>query len=365
MTTEVQAVMNLFLMQLQTTITRHGLVRSLALAMCLVTSAGWAQTSGSAMGKGNDEWFHRFEEHRQGPEQTERFTKTIKLGRQGSLDLANITGDIVVSPSTGDDLTIDAVKRVRSRDDNAKQWLDELIIDVLERPGRVEVRTTYPHRRGPDGFSVDYTVRVPIDAAVSLRSVSGDIRVSGIKGEVRAETVSGDARALDVTELVQAKSVSGDVEVANASSESQLIASTVSGSLMARSIKARGLEIETVSGDLRLENVTCERARVHSVSGNLDYSGPLARNGRYDMNSHSGDVRLAVGSDIGFELDASTFSGTIRSDLPLTYQGQRSSTRDDERREGRDSRSIRATFGDGSASLELRTFSGDIVIAKR
>jgi DUF4097 and DUF4098 domain-containing protein YvlB len=213
---------------------------------------------------------------------------------------------------------------------------------------------------------VDYTVRVPVDAAVWLRSVSGDIRVTGVKGEVRLETVSGDTRVADLTALAQAKSVSGNVEVVNASSDSQLTASTVSGNLTIRNLKARGLEVETVSGEVGLENVTCERARVHSVSGNLDYSGPLSKNGSYDMNSHSGDVRLNVGADVGFELDASTFSGTIRSDLPLTYQSGRASRRDDNERDGgHESKSVRATFGDGSATLELRTFSGDIVIAKR
>ena len=34
-------------------------------------------------------------------------------------------------------------------------------------------------------------------------------------------------------------------------------------------------------------------------------------------------------------------------------------------RAGRDSHSMRATFGDGSATLVIHTFSGDIVIAKR
>jgi len=34
-------------------------------------------------------------------------------------------------------------------------------------------------------------------------------------------------------------------------------------------------------------------------------------------------------------------------------------------RRGNDSHNIRATFGDGSATLSIRTFSGDVVIARR
>ena len=80
------------------------------------------------------------------------------------------------------------------------------------------------------------------------------------------------------------------------------------------------------------------------------------------MNSHSGSVRLTLINPPGFEVTANTFSGSIRSDFPLTIGG------DSDRRGGRPeitSRSIRATFGDGSATLTLRTFSGNIVIEKR
>jgi hypothetical protein len=64
-------------------------------------------------------------------------------------------------------------------------------------------------------------------------------------------------------------------------------------------------------------------------------------------------------------LTASSFSGSIRSDFPVTIGGD--STRDGDSRQGRrpgnDSHNMRATFGDGSATLDLRTFSGNIVIS--
>jgi DUF4097 and DUF4098 domain-containing protein YvlB len=53
-----------------------------------------------------------------------------------------------------------------------------------------------------------------------------------------------------------------------------------------------------VSGDVRLDDATIERADMKSLSGNIDLTGQLARNGRYEITTHSGDVRLAIG-DIG------------------------------------------------------------------
>jgi hypothetical protein len=64
-----------------------------------------------------------------------------------------------------------------------------------------------------------------------------------------------------------------------------------------------------------------------------------------------------VNGETGFELDATTFSGSIRSELPLTVTG-------DIRNRGIRKALTRATYGDGSAALTIRTFSGDIVIAK-
>jgi len=74
-------------------------------------------------------------------------------------------------------------------------------------------------------------------------------------------------------------------------------------------------------------------------------------------------LRLTLSNPPGFELAANSFSGTIRSDFPMIIGGDRD--RDRGRRRGGNNRSIRATFGDGSATVTVRTFSGEIVIAKR
>src|SRR5207247_7698495 len=123
-------------------------------------------------------------------------------------------------------------------------------------------------------------------------------------------------------------------------------------------LKSRAVELSSVSGDVALTGVSCERLAVKSVSGNVEYSGTLAKGGRYEVNTHSGTVRLGLSNNIGFELDANTFSGSIRSELPLTTGVGRDADR-------RRRNSIHATFGDGSAILNIRTFSGDIVITRR
>jgi DUF4097 and DUF4098 domain-containing protein YvlB len=294
-----------------------------------------------------------------GSEQTERFSRKVRVGRDGRVSVSNISGDIVVSAGSGDEVSIEAVKRARG-----DGGLASVRIDVEERGGGVYVRTTHTGRN--DHASVDYTITMPATAAIEVHSVSGNVKVTGIHGSVRADSVSGNVTSTDTPKLETAKSVSGDVTLSGVTTDGDLSAGSVSGSVVARNVKVHALEIGSVSGDLTAADVSCDRLTAKSVSGSVDYTGAITKGGTYDINVHSGDVRLKLANPAGFVLNANSFSGSIRSDLPLTIGGDSSRDRDrGGRRSGMDSHSMRATFGDGSATLTVRTFSGDIVISKR
>ena len=296
---------------------------------------------------------------RGGPEYTENFSRTVRIGRTGALDLQNVAGDISVTGGGGDDVRIEAVKRVRHPNEaEAKALLSEIEIEVADRGGRVEVRTEYPRRRNWSG-GVDFTVSVPRDASVSLRSVSGTVKVTNINGELRAETVSGDIITMTAKKLRVAKTVSGDVEISESEAD-ELSLGSVSGDVIVNRLKGNGFDAQSVSGDLRLTDVEIDHASIRSVSGDIDYSGRLARNGRYQFQSHSGDIRVTPADAKGFAIEASTFSGDVRSDYALTLQTSPGNSFTPGR-----NRSVRGSFGDAGATLTLQSFSGDIVIVKR
>jgi len=294
-----------------------------------------------------------------GPEYTENFSRTVRIGRTGALDLQNVAGDISVTGGGGDDVRIEAVKRVRHPNEaEAKALLSEIEIEVADRGGRVEVRTEYPRRRNWSG-GVDFTLSVPRDASVALRSVSGTVKVTNINGELRAETVSGDIIMMTAKKLRVAKTVSGDVEISESEAD-ELSLGSVSGDVIVNRLKGNGFDAQTVSGDLRLTDVEIDHASIRSVSGDIDYSGRLARNGRYQFQSHSGDIRVTPADAKGFAIEASTFSGDVRSDYALTLQTSPANSFTPGR-----NRSVRGSFGDAGATLTLQSFSGDIAIVKR
>jgi hypothetical protein len=299
--------------------------------------------------------------------QTDRQTKTLKLGADGELALGNIAGDIVVTRATGGDATLEIVKTARGRTaDEARESLGLVDVTVVERGGRAEVKTVYPrgeerttqHRRNID-VSVAYTVSAPAGTRLTVGSVSGNISVDGIKGDLSVNSVSGTVRLANAGRVSSAKSVSGNVEIVETQVDGGLEIQSVSGDVVLRKVNARRIEAGTVSGRVVLQDVQAERIEGHSVSGNVDYSGALAKSGRYELTSHSGDVRVAVGAGVGFELEASSFSGSVRSDLPL-----KNGDRDADDTPGRH-RTLRGMFGDGSAVIEVTTFSGNITVSKR
>ena len=299
----------------------------------------------------------RQQSHRSGSEQTEHVTRTFKVGHAGSLYLVNVSGDVVIKAVAGDEITMDAIKRVRQGSD-AQRQLSALTVDATQQGSRVEVRTRYPEGGGNYRASVDYTIMVPPGTSLDVHSTSGDVHVTGVKGALRADCTSGDINIDGADQIEQVKTVSGDITVVG-SAGTDVRVSNYSGDLTLRNVKARSLDVNTISGEAKLLDVATDRAAVKTVSGDVEYSGPFAQGGRYEFSAHSGDVRLTPTSATGFELDARSFSGDCRSDVPLTM------------RSGGDTRSrqlnreLKGTYGDGSALVTVHTFNGDVIVTKK
>jgi DUF4097 and DUF4098 domain-containing protein YvlB len=286
----------------------------------------------------------------------ERVVKAFNVGKAGSLLLHNVSGDVVITAGGGSEIRVEAIKRAKGRSQaEARQQLDNVALTMQDAGGRVDVRAE-PRGRETRAW-VDFNVIVPYEASAEIHSVSGDISVTGVKGEVRAESVSGTVKASALTRLAAMKSVSGDVDLNGVESDGTIVLSSVSGDVTATNLKARALEVSAVSGDTTLTQCQSERAQVNTVNGDISYSGRLAKAGRYELKTHSGDIMLYhQGSP--FEVAASTFSGDIKFDqaLPATVKSNTN--------HHGPGRSVRGTVGSGGAYVELTTFSGDIIVGK-
>ena len=314
---------------------------------------------------------------RRGPMATEPFTALARIGRQGTLNLVNAAGNVTITGSGGTDVRIDAVKRVWDRSDSAaRAALSDLEIGVSERDGTVDIRTDSQQPRRRLDAEVDFSITVPAGASVSVRTASGDVTITGIRGELRAEAVGGGIKATSVGQVRMLRTLAGAISLENADS-SDLTVSTLGGPLTIRQLKARSADLRTVAGDLVVVDSDVERLMAQSLSGRVELTGRLARAGRYSLQSQSGDIRITpIGTD-DFELEAATVNGTVHSDFPITVSERREATRPTGRaRGGRstgrgagparvDARILRGLAGGGGPLVTLRTFSGDIAITRR
>ncbi|AHG91914.1 hypothetical protein J421_4377 [Gemmatirosa kalamazoonensis] len=267
-----------------------------------------------------------------------RIDTTVTVGSGASVDLGLINGDVIVTASSG------SAVRVKAYSDVIPLRFEHIgnTVRVLTENGR--------YRRGGDQRM---EVVVPTGTRVSASSISGSVSVRGAHAEVEASSTSGDVTVEDAVRRASATSVSGSVRVRDV--DGDVRARSTSGDITVDRVNGL-VDLETVSGEVEVHAARSDRVRAQTLSGEVTYEGTISRDGRYDLTSHSGTVRLVVPADAGISLTASTFSGSVNSRLPATL-GPTTQT-GGVRRGGR----MELAINGGGARVTASTFSGDIVI---
>ena len=286
----------------------------------------------------------------------EKFQKTEALPKDGRVVLYNVSGTIEVLSAKEDVVRIDVLKRSEAGSQaKAKENAAQVTIEIVREGSTLRIETRYPKTKkfwGSDSLnvSVDYKVSIPEKAALDVRNISGDAVVAGIGGALKAEVVSGDLTVRGAAAGAEAKVTSGNLEVFDVIGDAYL--TNTSGDITAARIKG-SVEAGVVSGTLDIREVTEARSLSgHTVSGDCTFQAKILPQARVSLKSHSGNVRLVLPADTGFELEASTFSGVIETDFPVTAVGRISA------------REVRGTVGGGGASVNLKALSGNVELRK-
>jgi DUF4097 and DUF4098 domain-containing protein YvlB len=273
-----------------------------------------------------------------------RIDTTVSVGRDASVDLSMVTGDITVTSWGRGEVQV-------------RGYSERLPLRFEQSGSTVRVSTPSNRSRGRAGDQ-RLEVVVPVGTRVAAQSVSGNVSVRGVRGEVEVGAVSGDVEVQDAVRRVLLNSVSGAVRGTNLDGEVR--ANAVSGEVTLDDVRG-DISSETVSGESTVRRARTSRLRMQSVSGELTYDGTIARDGRYELNSHSGEIHLALPSDVGASLSLRTFSGSFDSDFELTM---RPDGRDGSSRASRNDRRMDFTLGGGGATIVAETFSGTIKLAR-
>ncbi len=179
------------------------------------------------------------------------FQKTYALSAGGKILIRNISGDVKVTGYEGDSIVVTATKTGKDK--------EKVTIEDASTADRVDLRVKYPDQCNCD-VNVQFNVRVPslVDYDFEkLASVSGDVEVTRIRGNIHANSVSGSVTVAEVAGIISASSVSGNVtaQITKVSGTGSMKFSSVSGNV---EVKApadtdANVDMSTVSGGLQTD----------------------------------------------------------------------------------------------------------------
>ncbi|MDB4891391.1 MAG: hypothetical protein JWL61_3246 [Gemmatimonadetes bacterium] len=263
----------------------------------------------------------------------------VVFDARGSVSVSCPGGAVIVTGADRNEI------RVRARTDNG-----------AIRFTSNGMRATLEPASGRGCSDGHFEMTVPVGTKVVATSWSGSVSVKGVHGDVEAHAQSGDIQIRDAGARLDVEALSGDVVVAGVKGDTRI--NTVSGSVDLSG--GRGdLEIESVSGDIELRDVVAKQVRTHTTSGDVSFAGQIIDGGRYEFNTHSGEIVLSLPGDIGAQLSVSTFNGGIESDFPITLTpGVHGIGTSQAKR-------LNFTVGRGTARIAAETFSGDITLKRR
>jgi len=192
-------------------------------------------------------------------------------------------------------------------------------------------------------------LHVPKAASLDVDVISAPLVIDGMEGgSIQVNTVSGKARINARTPSLKVDSVSGGIEQAGHAEQAAL--QTVSGEILAPAL-GRDVELQTISGRIQADGGPWQKLTLSTVSGDVQLIGSLAAGGSIGIDSMSGDVQLQLPANTSASLHASSFSGDLRSDFGSAQKSEH----------GPGSK-LDARLGNGSGSINVETFSGDLRI---
>jgi DUF4097 and DUF4098 domain-containing protein YvlB len=219
---------------------------------------------------------------------------------QGEVEIVNLSGTVEVQGWDRNEVEVDGT----AGDDVER-------VDVSSAANRTSIHVVSRSARswGTDG-EARLIVHVPAKSAVMATLVSANFKVSGLLGNLKLQTVSGRVSG-EVSGDVCATTVSGEVQL-TARAAKAIEVKTISGDIHLTGGGGQ-VDITSVSGSAGIELSDVTRGRFKSVSGDLTAALTLMPEGQIDSESVSGNVNLKFAGTPNAEFDVQSFSGDIKN----------------------------------------------------
>lgn len=197
---------------------------------------------------------------------------------------------------------------------------------------------------------VDRTVSLRAGGQLRLKNFSGRVKITGgnradvvIHAVRRAPRERLDHIKLEITETASGVSIEANKKDRDWTERDNNVVDTEFDIQVPADV---ALDVEVFSSDIVVKDVR-GRQRLHTFSGEIDVAGA---EGSIDAETFSGDISIGLAQGASASVDFDSFSGSLKSDVPMSYHGSTSRRR------------VRADIGAGGTDYHFKTFSGDVQI---
>ena len=274
------------------------------------------------------------------------FDRSFQVSGPVDLEVLTRSGDITVRSGASGTVSIHA--KIHSGSgwfggDN-KPEVQELQNNPPIRQSGNSIRIDYVNLRN---ISVDYEITVPEDTTIRAHTGSGDQTIEGVRGNTDLESGSGDLRLARLTGDLHFQTGSGNVRANQISGPARGKAG--SGDIEVEEVGSGDVDIRTGSGNITVHGVN---GGFRAEAGSGDIRGEGTPTNMWSLRTGSGNVTLRVPSNLAFDVDISTSSGSVTMDHPVatTIQGRVQESR----------KSVVGKVRGGGPTISVHTGSGDI-----
>ncbi len=194
------------------------------------------------------------------------------------------------------------------------------------------------------GGGVRFTVEVPRDYPVDLKTAGGGIDVRNLNASVNGNTSGGGIRVQNVAGTVDVHTSGGGIQAERINGSANL---STSGGSIGVTDSSGDLYLRTSGGGINIQN---EDGKVDAHTSGGSIHAELRSNDGIDLGTSGGGITLLLPQNTHASIDASTSGGSVSSDLPVSTIGTVNGSH------------LHGSIGGGGPSISLHTSGGSIHI---
>jgi DUF4097 and DUF4098 domain-containing protein YvlB len=269
------------------------------------------------------------------------FDRRFNVAPGGHLRLDTDFGSVAVVGRAGHEVVVHADVN------GSEDFIADLNITAEQASSGVTVTARRAHRGWFDWFDfgekrVHFTIDVPRDYSVELRTSGGSLDVRNVIAPVRGTTSGGSIVVQDVTGAVKMHTSGGNIDGEHLNGVTEL--GTSGGSISITDAKG-DLDVHTSGGGIRLKNID---ASVKASTSGGSVHAEIRCNHGISLSTSGGTISLLLPENARASIDAWTSGGRVSSAIPLSNT------------ETADPTHLRGAINGGGERVELHTSGGSI-----